>query len=136
MCYFDLTVAEMRAKAPRISRAHYRRVLEIKVEEVRKGLSAKRAAEVVHLPGEPLDFGDRCQKSHDEWLFLRQNRLERELLRELEAALARLKRGEFGICEGCREPIPANRLEAVPWARFCCDCQEDAPAGSGEATSP
>ena len=101
-------------------------MLELKAEEVRRGLSAKRAAEIVHLAGEPLDFGDYCQKSHDEWLFLRQNRLECELLRELEAALRRLAGGEYGICQGCREPISAKRLEALPWARFCVGCQEAA----------
>jgi DnaK suppressor protein len=104
--------------------ARYRRVLESKAEEVRSGLSARRAAEVVHLAREPLDFGDCCQKSHDEWLFLRQNRLESDLLRELEDALSRLARGDYGICQGCRQPIPAKRLEALPWARFCLVCQE------------
>ncbi len=118
------------APSPR-RQAHYRRVLEIKAQEVRSGLSAKRAAEVVHLAGEPLDFGDCCQKSHDEWLFLRQNRLESELLRDLEDALRRLASGDYGVCQGCREPIAAKRLEALPWARFCVTCQEAAaPAGS------
>jgi DnaK suppressor protein len=110
--------------------AHYRRVLESKTEEVRSGLSARRSADVVHLAGEPLDFGDCCQKSHEEWLFLSQNQMESQLLRELEAALHRLDGGGFGICERCREPISAKRLEALPWARFCVACQE-APVSAG-----
>ncbi len=99
-------------------------MLESKAKEVRSTLSDRRGAEVVHLAGEPLDFGDCCQKSHDEWLFLSQNRMESELLRELEAALRRLAGGEFGICQRCREPIPVKRLQALPWARFCLDCQD------------
>ena len=95
-----------------------------KIHEVRQGLSARRAAEFVQRPEEPLDFGDWCQKSHDEWLFVNQNRLETALLRELEAAVRRLARGTFGICEGCGEPISAKRLEAVPWAKFCIPCYE------------
>jgi DnaK suppressor protein len=106
----------------------YRRVLEGKVRELRLGLSTRRAADVVARPDEPLDFGDWCQKSHDEWLFLNQNRMEMELLRDLEAALRRLDTDGFGVCQGCDEPIAAKRLEAVPWARFCVACQETAAA--------
>jgi DnaK suppressor protein len=52
--------------------------------------------------------------------------LEREhrLLGEVEAALARIEDGEFGICQGCGEHIPQRRLEALPWARFCVRCAE------------
>jgi DnaK suppressor protein len=105
----------------------YRRVLEQKAEEVRAGLSAKLAAEVVRRQDEPQDFGDWCQKSHDEWLFVNQNRMESELLREVEAALHRLEEGEYGICQGCGEPILEERLEAVPWASNCVRCQEAQP---------
>jgi len=52
--------------------------------------------------------------------------LEREhrLLGEVEAALERLEEGEFGVCQGCGEPIPPRRLEALPWAQFCVSCAE------------
>jgi DnaK suppressor protein len=111
----------------------YRRVLEQKAEEVRAGLSARRAAEVVLHLDEPLDFGDWCQKNHDEWLFLNQNRLEIALLRDLEAALNRLARGAYGTCSCCHEPISAKRLEAVPWAEFCVRCEEKATAAAAAA---
>jgi DnaK suppressor protein len=104
----------------------YQRQILSKIQEVRHGLSARRAAEFVQHADEPLDFGDWCQKSHDEWLFVNQNRLETALLRELEAAMHRLDRGTFGICEGCGEPISPKRLEAVPWAKFCIPCYERA----------
>jgi len=102
----------------------YRRILERKVEEVRLRLSAAQAAEIVQRPEEPLDFGDWCQKSHEEWLFLNKNRLEVALLRELQEALHRLKEGAFGICQECEQPISSKRLEAIPWAKFCLPCQE------------
>ena len=104
----------------------YRRQIVSKIQEVRQGLSARRAAEFVQRPEEPLDFGDWCQKSHDEWLFVNQNRLETAQLREIEAALRRRDRGTFGICEGCGEPISEKRLDAVPWAKFCIPCHERA----------
>ncbi|HZU27491.1 MAG TPA: TraR/DksA family transcriptional regulator [Bryobacteraceae bacterium] len=46
------------------------------------------------------------------------------LLRQVEAALARIRRGDFGICLSCEEEIPLRRLQAVPWAALCRSCQE------------
>jgi RNA polymerase-binding transcription factor DksA len=37
----------------------------------------------------------------------------------VEAGLARLAEGSYGICEVCHQPIPAARLEARPTARTC-----------------
>jgi len=106
--------------------ARFRKQILLKIQEVRLSLSARRAAEFVSRPDEPLDSGDWCQKSHEEWLFVNQNRMEMALLRDLEAAARRLDRGSFGVCEGCGEPIHERRLEAVPWAKFCIPCFERA----------
>jgi DnaK suppressor protein len=46
------------------------------------------------------------------------------LLRAIEEALTRIKRGTFGICEVCQRPISQARLKAVPWTRLCLDCKE------------
>jgi RNA polymerase-binding transcription factor len=35
-----------------------------------------------------------------------------------------MRRGTYGVCEMCQQPIPKVRLEAVPWARHCRDCKE------------
>ncbi|MER5972510.1 TraR/DksA C4-type zinc finger protein [Streptomyces sp. NPDC002055] len=45
-------------------------------------------------------------------------------LAELDRALERLERGDYGRCEGCGEPIPAARLEARPAASTCVRCAE------------
>jgi len=42
-----------------------------------------------------------------------------ERLASIEAAAIRLQQGTYGICEVCREPIPAVRLEARPTAQTC-----------------
>ncbi len=42
---------------------------------------------------------------------------ERDLLREVERALAKLERGDYGIGERTGDPIPYERLVVVPWAR-------------------
>jgi DnaK suppressor protein len=44
-------------------------------------------------------------------------------LAEVEAALARLDAGTYGRCLRCGNPVAAERLQAIPWAAHCIDCQ-------------
>ena len=44
-------------------------------------------------------------------------------LTQVEAALARLDQGGFGLCRRCGQPIADARLEALPWAAYCISCQ-------------
>jgi DnaK suppressor protein len=46
----------------------------------------------------------------------------RARLAEVDAALARLDAGRYGICERCGQPIAPGRLEVRPTARLCIDC--------------
>ncbi len=41
----------------------------------------------------------------------------------VDAAIARLGDGTYGTCVRCGKPIPEGRLEALPWAAHCIDCQ-------------
>jgi sigma-B regulation protein RsbU (phosphoserine phosphatase) len=43
------------------------------------------------------------------------------LIAEVDAALARIEKGSYGLCETCRDPIEADRLVANPLTRFCLD---------------
>jgi RNA polymerase-binding transcription factor DksA len=43
-------------------------------------------------------------------------------LAEVDAAIARLDAGTYGVCERCGSPIGAERLEALPAARLCIAC--------------
>jgi len=51
---------------------------------------------------------------------------EQDALYEIEEALKRVELGGYGICEMSGKTIPLNRLEAIPFARFTRDCQEQA----------
>ena len=104
--------------------ARYRRVLEVKAEEVRRSMSAQKAAQVVARLDVPSDEGDLSQQHHEEWIFLNRNTIDMKLLREVSDALHRVDHDHYGICMECDEPISAKRLEAVPWARYCVTCQE------------
>ncbi len=45
---------------------------------------------------------------------------------EIDAALARVDAGTYGICEVCQKPIPEARLEVVPEATLCVSCKTGA----------
>ena len=44
-------------------------------------------------------------------------------LRQIDAALKRLRAGRYGRCADCSEPIPLARLSALPFATLCTPCQ-------------
>ena len=115
--------------------AGYRKVLEAKAEEVRRSMSAQKAAQVVARLDVPSDEGDLSQQHHEEWIFLNRNTIDMKLLREVTDALHRIDHDHYGICLECDEPISVKRLEAVPWARYCVMCQERIAAriADGEA---
>lgn len=102
----------------------YRNMLEKKAEEVRRSMSAQKAAQVVARLDVPSDEGDLSQQHHEEWIFLNRNTIDIKLLREISDALLRIEQGTYGVCLECEEPISVKRLDAVPWARYCVTCQE------------
>ena len=48
----------------------------------------------------------------------------------IESALRRLRDGNYGICEECGEDIPLERLQALPAAVLCVDCQREREVAS------
>jgi RNA polymerase-binding transcription factor DksA len=48
------------------------------------------------------------------------------VLAEIEAAFARVKDDSYGLCRACADPIPVERLEILPYTRFCVPCQRNA----------
>lgn len=47
----------------------------------------------------------------------------REMIASVDAALAMIDEGSYGVCVSCGEAIPAGRLEIVPYATRCVECQ-------------
>jgi len=97
----------------------------------RAALEAERARlraelrEGIIAPG-PMTYGSQAAAATQVFeqqrdLALRE-RNEQHLV-AVEAALARLDEGTFGTCVRCACPIASERLEALPWAAHCIDCQ-------------
>jgi DnaK suppressor protein len=51
--------------------------------------------------------------------------VESRELASVENALERMRKGQYGVCEGCNCKIPLARLNAWPYATFCIDCQRE-----------
>lgn len=69
----------------------------------------------------PADIGDELfERSKD--VALRDN--AHVLLEQAESALQRIEAGTYGICEACGHAIPAERLQIVPEAAYCIECQQ------------
>jgi DnaK suppressor protein len=69
------------------------------------------------------DLGDQANTAYTREFFFELGNGDRRLLREVVAALAKIDDGSFGSCERCGEPIAEKRLDAVPFTRYCIDCQ-------------
>lgn len=54
--------------------------------------------------------------------------VESRELASIEYALERIRAGEFGACERCNRNIPMARLNALPYATLCIECQREAEA--------
>lgn len=79
------------------------------------------------------DIVDRANAAYNRELMFSLSDAERTLLLQIEDALTRMGRSAYGRCNNCGQAIALLRLEAVPWAKFCIDCQELAEKGMLEA---
>ncbi len=69
----------------------------------------------------PADTGtDTFFKERD--LAVRDN--YRDIIGRIDEALGKLERGTFGLCDRCGRAISQGRLEAIPYAIYCVDCQD------------
>ena len=68
-------------------------------------------------------LGDMATATFDRELDYTLEENAEEILAAIDAALARMEDGTYGICQNCGKPISPERLEAIPWATRCIDCQ-------------
>ncbi len=101
-------------------------------EAARRTLEADRARLREELAGlsvelpEPMTYGSQAAAAtqvfeQQKTLALRER--AQHQLEQIEAALARLDSGAFGRCQRCGQRIAEERLEALPWAAYCIECQ-------------
>jgi len=95
-------------------------------EEILAKMKARKAEwrEAGSISPEPGDELDIVSTERERELDTILSSIEKERLADIEDALKKLKEGTYGICEECKAKIPPERLEMVPFARLCRECQE------------
>ncbi|HJQ77560.1 MAG TPA: TraR/DksA C4-type zinc finger protein [Acidimicrobiia bacterium] len=73
------------------------------------------------LTGVDQHLGDHASETFEREKDLSIEEGMKEKLYEIDAALDRIERGEYGMCQVCGREISDERLEAVPATRFCID---------------
>jgi DnaK suppressor protein len=86
---------------------------------------AEEVGEAIELPDQ-MTYGSQAAAASQVFdqqrdLALRERSLQH--LVQVDAALARLDDGTFGLCLRCGRQIAQARLEALPWAAHCIECQ-------------
>src|SRR3989442_13419024 len=108
----------------------YKTLLETKQAELAGGLRNREGIAIEKT----ADALDEVQNAAERELAIRNLDRESNLLRNVRGALARIDDGSYGICVHCEEDISPKRLNAVPWAAYCIQCQEIADRHQDEGT--
>jgi DnaK suppressor protein len=106
----------------------FKKILEDRQAELEK-IVRNRDAIAIEKSADALD---EVQHAAERELAIRNLDRESNLLRNVRSALRRIEDGSFGICLHCEEEISPKRLNAVPWAPFCIQCQEQADRNQSE----
>ena len=79
----------------------------------------------------PGDVVDAAYDSAQDEISSQLAEVESRELANIENALERMKGGKYGLCEVCNGRIPMARLNALPYATMCIDCQRDLERSGG-----
>ena len=90
---------------------------------------ALRSASGSNLSNLPIHMADMGTDNYEQEFTLGLVEKDRQLLREINSALAKIQNGTFGICEGTGKPITRARLEAQPWAKYSIEYARELEKG-------
>ncbi|HYX53415.1 MAG TPA: TraR/DksA family transcriptional regulator [Candidatus Limnocylindrales bacterium] len=107
----------------------FEKKLEERQQALRKAVSRTEEDGRIADSDQTQDIADRAASSYTKEFLFSQSNNERQLLNMVETALQRIREGSFGECVSCGNEINSKRLEAVPWTRYCIECQEKKEKG-------
>jgi DnaK suppressor protein len=102
-----------------------KRSLIEKRDELRRSINARRDRDSTIDPSEIIEELEQASTGQTQDVALRILDKEVKLLREVERALKKFEREEYGLCEATTEPIGYARLKARPWARYSVTHKEE-----------
>lgn len=117
------------ARLPKKELEKYRRLLVEKNNTLSAELAKTRNAEEEATDELTQDIADKAVSSYTREFLYSLNDTERNTLIKIDQALGRIEDGSYGFCLNCGVPMIEKRMNAVPWAPHCVDCQELAEKG-------
>ncbi|HTR03792.1 MAG TPA: TraR/DksA family transcriptional regulator [Thermoanaerobaculia bacterium] len=114
-------------KAARLTKKEmekYRRLLDDKKASLSAELAKTRSAEEETTEESTQDIADKAVSSYTREFLYSLTDGERSTLLQIDDALGRVDVGTYGLCLNCGQLMTEKRLNAVPWAPYCLDCQE------------
>jgi DnaK suppressor protein len=120
------------ARAAKLSKKDlekYRRLLEEKKATLSAEIAKTRNAEEETTEEATQDIADKAVSSYTREFLYSLTDTERTTLQQIDQALLRIAEGTYALCLNCGAAMAEKRLNAVPWAPHCVDCQELAEKG-------
>ena len=104
---------------------------KLNLKEIKEKLIAERELLIDKLNGNDLSVDDSetpdpvdlAVRNYSKNVQLAVSENESKQLAMIDEALVRLEDDEYGICQNCEKEVNPKRLAALPWARFCLECQ-------------
>lgn len=100
-------------------KAELQRRRRVLLETVRR---ATAEMEALRAAGRGAEFEEGAQLDHETFTMERLGENQRREVQQIDAVMARIDAGEYGICRDCEQDIDPRRLAALPYALLCTDC--------------
>jgi DnaK suppressor protein len=108
---------------------NYRKKLQAKRDDLVRNIARVEEEGRAADEDTTVDLADKAANSYTKEFLFGQTNAERSFLHLIEEALKRMKAGSYGLCANCEEEVQQKRLDAVPWAKYCIECQEKQERG-------
>jgi RNA polymerase-binding transcription factor DksA len=101
---------------------YYHNLIELR-ERLTSQMSGRAKESAEEMDSYSLHMADAGTDNFDRDFALSLLSADQDAIYEIDAAIKRIQRGTYGVCEITGNPIPKARLEAIPWTRFTVEAQ-------------
>lgn len=108
----------------RVTLAKFKGMLQARQQELSRRVSVSQEYGRSAVEDYPQDAAEWANVLASKEFFFAHSSQGRRLLKMVSEALERIENGSYGQCVSCEGEINGKRLKAVPWTRYCLQCQE------------
>jgi DnaK suppressor protein len=97
----------------------FKRILESMLGGLKQPLHSLEEISIENSP----DMLEQLQGARDRELAIHRLEADSSRIHDVTYALQRIREDTYGLCARCEAEISIKRLNAVPWANYCLECQ-------------